>query len=224
MFAFWLGQVGNELQHHFCVRFDHGGSSDCIPARRIWKSWRRYRRTRRARNRWSRWIYSVLSGVRFFGRIRIQIFRSENRFCVYLPKSKNGSWIRRIHTVEGFRGSYLNSDTLDSWSGAFLWERIRKMYLWPATLGKCGHNSVRYMKCLSKTAKSPNQDGRPEFWRGRWWEFVVSRVSRRCWIQRTINVHPMITFSAGEAGTAYWENPFPDFSFLWSWRIRVIRD
>ena len=40
--------------------------------------------------------------VRFYGQIRKRILESQNRFCVFFAKSKNGSWIQRIHTRGAF--------------------------------------------------------------------------------------------------------------------------
>ena len=57
--------------------------------------------------------------VRFGGNIQIRILESENRFCVLLLKSKNGSWIQRIHTSSGFFRSNLKLDFWDSWSQHF---------------------------------------------------------------------------------------------------------
>ena len=37
--------------------------------------------------------------VRFFGKIRIRIFESQNGFCASCLKSKNGFWIQSIHTL-----------------------------------------------------------------------------------------------------------------------------
>ena len=69
--------------------------------------------------------------VRFFGRIRIWILQSQNRFCVSLPKFKNGFWIHWVHPEEEFKESNPNSDSWDLWSGTFLWEteRIQKEYV-----------------------------------------------------------------------------------------------
>ena len=38
-------------------------------------------------------------GVRFFEKIQIRISESKNGFCVFLGKSKNGSWIHKIHSL-----------------------------------------------------------------------------------------------------------------------------
>ena len=51
--------------------------------------------------------------------IQIRISESKNGFCVFWGKSKNGSWIHKIHTQGGFLGSNPNPDFWDSQSDRF---------------------------------------------------------------------------------------------------------
>ena len=43
--------------------------------------------------------FKAYLGVRFFEKIQIRISESKNGFCVFLGKSKNGSWIHKIHSL-----------------------------------------------------------------------------------------------------------------------------
>ena len=59
--------------------------------------------------------------IRVLGKIQTRIFESKHRFCVFLVKSQNGSWIHKIHTLGGFFSSNLNQD---------FWGRIWKKSFW----------------------------------------------------------------------------------------------
>ena len=63
--------------------------------------------------------YSRKKGCGFFGKIQIRISESKIGFCIVGGKSKNGSWIHKIHTLEGFFGSNPNQEVWDSQSGRF---------------------------------------------------------------------------------------------------------
>ena len=52
-------------------------------------------------------LMSLRLRVRVLGKIQIRIFESKNRFCGFLVKSQNGSWIHKIHTLGGFFRSSL---------------------------------------------------------------------------------------------------------------------
>ena len=58
--------------------------------------------------------------VRFLGKMQIRISESKNWFFVIWAKSKNGSWIHKIHTqVDSSCGSNPNADFWDSQSERF---------------------------------------------------------------------------------------------------------
>ena len=67
--------------------------------------------------------YSRKKGAVFFGKIQIRISESKIWFCIFGGKSKNGSWIHKIHTLEGFFGSNPNQEVWDSQSGRFFFEQ-----------------------------------------------------------------------------------------------------
>ena len=67
--------------------------------------------------------------VRFFGKIQIRIFESKHGFWVFRGKSKNGSWIHKIHTQGGFFGSNPNPDFWDSQSERFFGKGFEKLFL-----------------------------------------------------------------------------------------------
>ena len=59
-------------------------------------------------------------------RLNADQFRIQKRNCVFLGKSKNTSWIHKIHTQGGFFGSNPNPDFWDSKSERFLGEGFEK--------------------------------------------------------------------------------------------------
>ena len=67
---------------------------------------------------------AVFLWVRFF--VKIQFPNPKTDFGFFLGKSKNGSWIHKIHPQGGFYGSNPNPDFWDSQS-----ERIARLFLNP---------------------------------------------------------------------------------------------
>ena len=72
------------------------------------------------------WALKNWLRVCFFGKIQ----NPDKGFCVFLGKSKNGSWIHKIHIQGGFFGSNANLDFWDSQSEwFFLGKDLKKVFL-----------------------------------------------------------------------------------------------
>jgi len=62
------------------------------------------------------WFRSMLFRARFFGKSKSGFPNPKTDFCVFCGKSKNGSWIHKIHIQGGFFESNPNPDFWDSQS------------------------------------------------------------------------------------------------------------